>query len=120
MINLLVDEAYAFDYLSILQVKKEKSNLEKDYNAWATCYAFLQKQFDEQKWSSMIYSIEYKNIVEANNLTFEAVDKAKTNKVTAKYVDYCNYKRYIAKQEFQKKFFENNLSESKIGYNKYD
>lgn len=120
MVNLSVDEAYAFDYLSILQIKKLKSNSEKDYTTWARCYEFLQKQFDEEKWLSMIYSEEYKNMLEANNSTFEAVDKAKNDLVTAKHVDYCNYKRYIAKQEFQKKFFENNLSESKIGYNKYN
>ena len=117
MINILVDEAYAFDYLSILEVKKKKSD--SSIEAWQKCYIHLQKQFDSEKWLSMIYSEEYKNMIKANELTFEAVDKAKNNEVTAQYVDHCNYQRHVAKQNFQKKFFNSELSELKIGYEKY-
>lgn len=117
MINLLVDEAYAFDYLSILEIKKQKHSLSND--TWNKCYIHLQKQFDSEKWLSMIYSEEYKNMIKANELTFDAVDKAKNNEVTAQYVDYCNYQRQLAKQYFQKKFFASTLSEIKIGYEKY-
>jgi hypothetical protein len=117
MINLKVDEAYAFDYLSILEIKKEKfSNSNK---AWADCFLHLQSQFDSEKWLSMIRSEEYKNMIKANLLTFEAVDKAKNNEVTAQYVDNCNYQRHTAKENFQKKFFNTSLSELKIGYEKY-
>lgn len=117
MINLIVDEAYAFDYLSILEIKKNKKL--DSYNSWIQCYKYLQDQFDNEKWISMIYSKEYKEILKANELTFDAVDKAKNNEVTAKDVDYCNYMRFLAKQSFQKKFFISNLSEQKIGYEKY-
>lgn len=117
MINILVDEAYAFDYLSILEIKKNKKL--DSYNSWIQCYKYLQDQFDNEKWISMIYSKEYKEILKANELTFDAVDKAKNNEVTAKDVDYCNYMRFLAKQSFQKKFFISNLSEQKIGYEKY-
>jgi hypothetical protein len=117
MINLLVDEAYAFDYLSILEIKKEKSFINN--KSWLDCLLYLQQQFDEDKWLSMINSQEYKSMMKANLLTFEAVDKAKNNEVTAQYVDYCNYQRHSAKQDFQKKFFNSSLSESKIGYEKY-
>lgn len=117
MINLLVDEAYAFDYLSILEVKKEKSKTSND--TWNTCYMYLKNQFDSQKWLSIINSEEYKDMIKANQLTFIAVDKAKNNEVTAQYVDYCNYQRHVAKQNFQKKFFTSDLSELKIGYEKY-
>lgn len=117
MINLLVDEAYAFDYLSILEVKKQKSS--NNNLTWLNCLSHLQNQFELEKWLSMIHSEEYKNMVKANLLTFEAVDKAKNNEVTAQYVDYCNYQRHIAKENFQKKFFNTNLSELKIGYEKY-
>jgi predicted transcriptional regulator len=114
MINLLVDEAYAFDYLSILEIKKEKNC--ENINSWLTCYSHLMAQFDEEKWINMIYSQEYRSLLKANALTFDAVDKAKTNQVSAKYVDDCNYQRYLAKQNFQNKFFKSNLSEIKIGY----
>ena len=117
MINLLVDEAYAFDYLSILEVKKEKSKTSND--TWNTCYMYLENQFDSQKWLSIINSEEYKDMIKANQLTFIAVDKAKNNEVTAQHVDYCNYQRHAAKQNFQKKFFTSDLSELKIGYEKY-
>lgn len=117
MINLIVDEAYAFDYLSILEIKKNKKS--DSYEPWLQCYKNLQDQFDNEKWLSMIYSKEYKEMLKANELTFEAVDKAKNNEVTAKYVDHCNYMRFLAKQNFQKKFFSSDLSESKIGYEKY-
>jgi len=117
MITILVDEAYAFDYLSILEVKKQKSS--NNIQAWLNCWSHLQNQFEHEKWLSMIYSQEYKDMINANQLTFEAVDKAKNNEVTAQYVDYCNYQRHIAKENFQKKFFNTNLSELKIGYEKY-
>ena len=48
MITLIVDEAYAFDYLSILDVKKQKSSSGTD--AWLKCYIHLQKQFDIVTW----------------------------------------------------------------------
>jgi hypothetical protein len=118
MIFIEVDEAYAFDYLSILQVKKQKSS--SAIETWSRCYLNLQTQFDSEKWFLMINSEEYENMIKANLLTFDAVDKAKNNEVTAQYVDYCNYQRYAAKQNFQKKFFNNNLCELKIGYNKYE
>jgi len=116
MINLNVDEAYAFDYLSILEIKKEKSS---NNTQWLDCWLYLQNQFESEKWSSMIHSEEYKNMIKANLLTFDAVDKAKNNEVTAQHVDYCNYQRHTAKQNFQKKFFTSDLSELKIGYEKY-
>jgi len=117
MISLKVDEAYAFDYLSILEVKKQKSSLAIE--AWSKCYVYLQTQFDSERWFLMINSEEYKNMIKANQLTFDAVDKAKNNEVTAQHVDYCNYQRHTAKQNFQKKFFTSDLSELKIGYEKY-
>lgn len=117
MISLNVDEAYAFDYLSILEVKKQKSF--SAVEAWSKCCVHLQTQFDSEKWFSIINSEEYENMIKANELTFIAVDKAKNNEVTAQHVDYCNYQRHVAKQNFQKKFFTSDLSELKIGYEKY-
>lgn len=117
MIKLLVDEAYAFDYLSILDLKRQKSS--DSYNAWINCYKYLQNQFDNDKWLSMINSLEYKEMLKANTLTFDAVEKAKNDEVSAQYVDECNYLRYKAKQNFQKKFFSESLSELKLGYEKY-
>ena len=117
MIFLMVDEAYAFDYLSILEIKKDFSK--ESFFLWQECIVDLKKQFSEARWSQLLSSKEYANILEANKKTFDAVEKAKNNKVTAQYVDRCNYQRYLAKQNFQKKFF-GSVSEVKIGYEKYE
>jgi len=116
MITLKVDEAYAFDYLSILEIKKHKTN---DESKWSECLDYLSYQFDIDFFKQMITSQEYKDMIKANELTFEAVDKAKRNEVSAKDVDYCNFQRHVAKENFQRKFFGSDLSEKKIGYEKY-
>lgn len=122
MINLLVDEAYAFDYLSILYIKSKKNNfIGQSQLNWKICYDNLKKQINNDKlWYSIIESEQYNDLVIANQNTFDAVDKAKTNDVTAKDVDFFNYQRHIAKEKFQKTFFNKPLSEQKIGYDKYN
>ena len=121
MINLLVDEAYAFDYLSILHIKSEKNNFSgKPFDNWKKCYDYLKIQINnDDLWNVIIDSNEFFNMIQANLKTFEAVNKAKSNEVTAQDVDFCNYQRHVAKECFQKKFFNSSLSEQKIGYEKY-
>jgi len=112
MINLKVDEAYAFDYLSILDIKK---SLNKDcHSAWEKCFNFIQNQIDQNKMNEIIESIEYQNMIETNKLTFDAVEKARYGKgITAKEVDDINMVRHKRKLELQKKFFDNILTEYK-------
>ncbi len=121
MINIQVDEAYAFDFLSILHIKSGKNNFsDQSFDNWKRCYDYLKNQINnDQLWNKIMSSQEYKNIEAANLKTFDAVEKAKSNQVTAQYVDKCNYERYIAKREFQNKFFLNQITENKIGYKKY-
>jgi hypothetical protein len=120
MICLLVDESYAFDYLSILEMK---SNLDPENSAkkenFRKCHDFLKSQLNAV-FNSIIHSTEYHNCYKANLETFNAVDEAKTDKVKASFVDKCNYGRHIAKQKLQKKFFDNELNEIKIGYEIYE
>ena len=47
------------------------------------------------------------------------MDMLNKNEVSAKDVDYCNFQRHVAKENFQRKFFGSDLSEKKIGYEKY-
>lgn len=115
MINLNVDEAYAFDFLTILYLKKEKN---KEYlKTWKECSAYIKKQMPKI-FNKIIKSKEYQNLLEANSKTFAAVDKAKNDLVKASYVDQCNYERYLAKRDLQNKFFNTKLAEVKIGYDK--
>ena len=72
----------------------------------------------EELFSKIIKSKEYNDLLNANELTFNAVDKAKTDDVLASYVDKCNYGRMLSKKKLQEKFFNTNLTETKIGYEK--
>ena len=116
MIALIVDESYAYDYLSILHVKEDKNRCAKTMQAHEWCYDTLEQQVGEKLHDEILDSIEYKNLLEANRETFEAVDKAKDDKVKASLIDKLNYKRYLYKQDLQKKFFNNNLREIKFAY----
>lgn len=111
MINILVDEAYAFDYISILAIKNDRFK-NQSLNLMNVCEA-VKGQIGDKLFKDILESDEYKILKKANIETFEAVDKAKTNQVTAKYVDECNLGRYNAKVELQKKFFNNAVEEFK-------
>jgi len=117
MINLLVDEAYAFDFLSIFYIKRNNSDL--TLKAWSECKDYIKDQIPD-KFNKIIKSKEYKNLLKANLKTFKAVDKAKIDKIKASYVDSCNYERYLAKKALQTKFFSTSLKETKIGYKNKD
>lgn len=120
MIDITVDEAYAFDFLAILQIKRDL-DLENKFKKsnFIKCYEHLKLQVGGTLFSSIFYSPEYMECYEANFETFKAVDLAKTDAVPASYVDKCNYRRHIAKQKIQRKFFSEELSEMKIGYEQY-
>jgi hypothetical protein len=118
MINLKVDEAYAFDYLSILYIKRNHSDLA--LNSWIDCGEVLKSQLNIELYDSIINSPEYNLMIQANQKTFEMVDLAKEDKCTARDVDKCNFERYKAKINLQNKFFKKSVSEVKIGYEKYE
>lgn len=124
MINLQVDEAYAFDYLAILEVKSYKTSTENkyiSYNIFLNCKNQLNQELLYKGWTKeqieRIYiSQEYIDMVNRNNEVFDLVDKVKSGKCSGKDVDNGNFMRYKAKQAFQKKFFTTELKEVKIGY----
>jgi hypothetical protein len=111
MINLLLDEGYAFDYISILAIKNEKFKNQALY--LMQCCEQIKQQIGENLFLSILDSDEYKNLKEANKKTFDAVDKARYGKITAKKVDACNMERYNAKVALQKKFFNSTSTEYK-------
>ena len=111
MINLPVDEAYAFDYLSILHVKK---NINQEVeSSWKECFNYIKNQIGENMMEQIVNSIEYHGMIEANQITFDAVEKARYGEITAKEVDQANMLRYQKKCELQKKFFNSNMKEVK-------
>jgi len=117
MIKMTVDEAYVFDYYSILQIKF-KNNIVSEANLNVISQDIIS-QIGEPTFNKVIDSEEYSNLLNANKETFDAVDKAKADDVPASYVDKCNYQRMLAKKDLQERFFSSPLSETKIGYEKY-
>jgi hypothetical protein len=116
MIKINVDEAYAFDYYSILELKFKNGYISKDV---VQCTKDdLCSAIGLELVNTILLSEEYRNLMNANQITFDAVDKAKTDEVTASYVDKCNYQRMLAKKSLQNAFFSTPLSETKIGYDK--
>jgi hypothetical protein len=116
MIKITVDEAYAFDYYSILELKNQNgSQVDHIINV---IKSDLTEQIGLEKFNLIIESEEYSRLYDSNKKTFEAVDKAKTDEVLASYVDECNYLRMTHKRELQNKFFSSSLSEIKLGYEK--
>lgn len=120
MINLQVDEAYAFDYLSILEVKYEKNLTKESFAKYQMCSmnleAELLKDHSLNFYKSVLCSQEYKDLKECNEEVFDLVDKVKTGQCSGLDVDMGNYRRFQAKQKLQKKFFTTELVETKIGY----
>ena len=116
MINLHVDESFAFDYLSILMVKLKKKADEQNAKNVSVCKEHLQKQIGQELMDKILSSQEFIDLVDANELVFDLVEKARYDfpaTVTAKDVDAGNMERYFAKKNLQKTFFNNELAEVK-------
>lgn len=120
MITIPVDEAYAYDYLSILELKKEKDPASsKKVKSFDEVFAHLRNSLGGlhyEIWGSM----EYERLRVANKKTFEMVDLAKTDSVPASAVDRANYERFVCKKALQVKFFDKPVSEEKVGYERYE
>lgn len=114
-VNLLVDEAYAFDYLSILEVKYNKTKKLEQAEAFSKCVLNLSAQLSN--YYDVVNSKEYEELVKINQLIFETIDILKKRDINAMVVDGLNYQRYEAKRNLQNKFFPSRgLVEIKIGY----
>jgi hypothetical protein len=111
MINICVDEAYAFDFLSILEIKKNHSD--QAMQSWHNCFNYLKAQLPNNLFALIINSQEYRDMVDANKKTFDAVELARNNKITSKELDKTNFVRYQMKINLQNKFFSNRITEFK-------
>ena len=111
MIYLKVDEAYAFDFLSILEVKKQ---FNKDNDTYYNCLESIREQIGDIIFQEVIQSPEYADLVKTNKRVFDYVEDIRNGKkLDAKLVDDANMARYMYKKELQVRFFNNELSEKK-------
>jgi hypothetical protein len=116
MIKVSLDEAYVFDMLAILDVKKQlfsSEKLDSVLSARAIMVDEICNQIGDDKFHEIISSVEYSNLIEANNFVFNLVDQTKTEGGLAKQVDDANYNRYLKKQNLQNKFFTTKMKEVK-------
>ena len=122
MIKISLDEAYVFDLLSILDLKRTKSLGKEDNQKHIENYNTLHDEISDQitdiKMLEIINSEEYKDLVDINSKVFDLVDLGKDQEGLAKTTAMANYDRFILKNKLQKKFFKNPLKEAKIGYDK--
>lgn len=110
----MVDEAYAFDYLSILEIKQTLYPSDTKTTAYLECKNYLQNQLNN--FLEIYSSDEYKNLSLINKQTFILIDQLRSGeKISAKSIDDANMERYHKKQNLQNKFFyQKPLTEEKI------
>ena len=122
MIKISLDEAYVFDLLSILDLKRNKSAKKEDNQKHIENYNILYDEISEQitdiKMHQIIKSKEYKDLIDINTKVFDLVDLGKEQEGLTRITAMANYDRFILKNKLQKKFFKNPLKEVKIGYDK--
>jgi hypothetical protein len=118
MIKISLDEAYVFDLLSILDLKKDKSKNTELYNIhlenYYSLYLDILNQIGIEELSKILNSEEYKELKHANMRVFDLVDLCLKDEGLAGETARENHKRFILKNKLQKKFFKNNLKEAKI------
>lgn len=108
MINITVDEAYAFDYLSILEVKKNNSPVQ--FIAYEKCRGDIARQIGEEYCEAIIGSKQYKNLFDTNKKIYDLIDDIrKGREIFASVIDELNSLRYYHKTELQKIFFDSDM-----------
>ena len=112
------DWGYAFDFLSIFEVKMTKNESPINIKNFNETFHHIAGQFNQISDFLKIYdSVEYDNLYNVNFHLFELVDKAKDDSVKASEVDAGVWNRYLAKKALQDKFFPDiKTNEQKIGY----
>lgn len=114
MITLFVDEAYAFDYLSILKVKED---LLKKTGLSLLLEESIKQQIGNDTYSLIVQSDEFKRLYSINSDLFLAVEKVRLkdtgNRISARYMDELNMERHRRKILLQSKFFQSPVTEHK-------
>jgi len=118
MIKVSLDEAYVFDLLSILDLKKDKSKNTEAYNIhiqnYNNLYSEILEQVGAEELLNILNSQEYQELKQTNIRVFDLVDLGLKDQGLAGKTARENYQRFILKNKLQKKFFKNNLKEAKI------
>ncbi len=117
MINIRVDEGIAFDMLSIFHIKMKHNQEEPSHvNGYNWLFNDICVCISHEKAWKILDSEEFRRLVEANEIVFDLVDRAKKDDIKASEIDSANYKRYMCKKQLQDNFFNTKPIEKKVGY----
>lgn len=111
---LLVDMAYAFDYISIVAIKGENNPSLETLSHYFDNLDCLRVQLGEELLRKVHSSNEYMELKKANKSVFDLVERVrKGEKIDAKEIDDGNMLRFYKKKALQDKFFVGKLAETK-------
>lgn len=120
MIKITVDEAAAFDMLSILGVKTERATSRAPAITAANLADEIADQLGRETYVRVIESPQFDALYETNSRLFDLIDAIKVRGEQlgdATAIDQLNYARYQGKRVVQDTFFAASpLTEVKIGY----
>jgi hypothetical protein len=112
MLNLPVDEAYAFDYLAILLVKGAHGlDTQHEHEG---CRRQLAHQMEWRQFAGVCASEEFHALVRVNEALYQACERLRSgHPVTTAEMDRLNLQRWEAKQLLQRLWFASPLQELK-------
>lgn len=120
LIDVPVDVGYAFDMLSILEVKRDvnKKNdiADKLIENVTRLKERIKDGIGDKLFNSIYKSQAYMSLYLVNVELFDKIDLAKHIDIPSKEIDDLNYKRYLHKKQIHEVFFNGEISEVKIGY----
>ena len=122
MVKISVDEGYAFDILSIFEVKINNCDDPKKIEISGKAFELLRQELEAQLGSAKLLqimnSVEYHELYNENKKTFLLVDKIRaSNEVSlGKDIDKNNLSRFECKRKLQNKFFDSQMLETKTKY----
>ena len=113
MINIKVDEAYAFDMLSVLDIKKKNSLTDK-YNFDTMCND-IKNEVGPTLFEKIMNSSLYCEMVKVNKTIYDLIEVIRKGviKLDATVMDDANTERFKIKRKLQSEFIFNELVENK-------
>lgn len=114
MIDIPVDESYAFDFLSILSIKLAQGLDTKDYIK-KILFRIVDQLDNPDILKEILNSKEYHDLTATNASIFVNIEAMREDGSVypAREIDKLNTRRHELKQALQSRFFSNPLSEIK-------
>lgn len=118
--KISLDWGAIFDILSIYNVKInicDGLKKEQNFQNFKQLENEIREQIGVKLFNEIVGGKEYQDLYDANLHTFKKVEEAQKTIGLAKEIDSANYQRFLKKISLQKKYFNNEIKEVKIGYN---